>query len=425
MSELQPLHWFLLTFLFVLILAFVSMQEMAIVSLNRLDLLYDYAKGSRRAKWIVKLLRNPDQLFATTLLIANLVLQIGSECSRRFYQSMDLTGSFAPFTQVIIVVICGELAPMFTARQYPRQIAFFGIPVIYAVSILLRPLTAIVAWLSDKINQLLGGCTGDFSIVSREDLKFIVRRTPQSQQPESFLEKVGGNILAMHEICAQDILKPLQSCSQISSKASIKELRALFESERPEFVLVQDPDSKRYTGIVLPRFLIDPSIQNLLFVHQIAQPTLHLRSSDSLIKILLPLRQSRHSIAIVSDSLGETIGCLTFDEVALYLFGSQNGFVRPTGSLLEKDFDPETTLGFLRQQWNIELGFSDDWTLEEFLDHHFDRTPEMGEKFEVRGIDFEIVGSVLEGRAVRIRAFVRQIDSSKVKTESVENQPLA
>lgn len=425
MNDLQPIHWFLLTLSLIAVGGFFAMQEMALVSLNRLDLLYDYAKGSRRAQWIVKLLRRPDRLFTTTLMLLNFVVQVGSECSRRFYQSLDISEGVAPFTQAFLVIVCAELAPMFIARQYPHQVAFTGIPVVYAVSILLRPLTAVAAFLMNLINWVLGGRKDHFSLISREDLKTVVKSTQSQafQEPESFVEKVGDHILAMHEICAQDILKPLQACSKISSKASIKELRALFESERPEFVLVYEPISKRCTGIVLPRFLLDPTIQQLGSVHQVAQPTLQLKNTDSLIKVLLPLRQSRHSIAIVTDALGKTVGCLTFDEIALYLFGAQHAFVRPSGSLLERHFDPETTLGFLRQNWGIELGFADDWTLEDFLHQHFDRSLETGEKFQFRGIEFEIVGSILEDRKILIRAFVTQVP--RASQESVENQPLA
>lgn len=425
MNDLEPIHWFVLTILFIVIGGFFAMQEMALVSLNRLDLLYDYAKGSRRAQWIIKLLRRPDRLFTTTLMILNFVLQLGSECSRRFYQSLDLSEGLAPITQSFLVVVCAELAPMFTARQYPHQVAFFGIPVIYAVSIILRPFTAIAAFMMHGINWLLGGAKDNFSIVSREDLKSVITSAQARpfQEPESFVEKVGDHILAMHEMCALDILRPLHACSRISSKASIKELRALFETERAEFVLVHEPGARRFTGIVLPRFLIDPTIQNFSFVHQIAQPALQLKTSDPLIKTLLPLRQSRHSIAIVNDSAGKTVGCLSFDEIALYLFGAQHGFVRPTGSLLERNFDPETTLSFLRQNWGVELGFPDDWTLEDFLAHHFDRPLETGEKFQFRGIDFEIVGSVLEGRQVLIRALVKQLSvEGAAKEASVETQ---
>ncbi len=202
MNDLEPIHWFFLTLMLIAIGGFFAMQEMALVSLNRLDLLYDYAKGSRRAHWIVKLLRRPDRLFTTTLMLLNFVVQLGSECSRRFYQSLDISEGVAPFTQAFLVIVCAELAPMFIARQYPHQVAFSGIPVVYAVSILLRPLTAIAAFLMNVINWVIGGSKDHFAIVSREDLKTVVKSTQVQafHEPENFVEKVGDHILAMHDI---------------------------------------------------------------------------------------------------------------------------------------------------------------------------------------------------------------------------------
>lgn len=419
----SPWPWLIATLLCVMLEGFFSMQEMAIVSLNRLDLLYDYARGSRRAKWISKLLQNPHQLFSTTLLVVNLVLQIGSECSRRFYQSLDLSSGIAPISQVVLVVICAELAPMFAARQYPRQIAFAGIPVLYAVSVLLRPVVSIVAVLAELINKLLGTCAQSFAFVSREDLKSILRRIQPAggHEHETFLEKVGSNILAMQEVCAGDIARSLSAWPSIDTRASLQELRSIFEKERCEFVLVYDHILTKVTGIALPRTVIDPTSKVMGYVYQIAKPALMVHSNDSLLKVMAPLRQSRHSIAIVLDQSGQAIGCLTFDEVAHYLFGPSHGYVvHNSGALLERRFDIETRLGLLRQQWGVQLDFPDDWTLERLLNHLLEHTPAAGEKCHQRGVEFEVRDNADGKGQVLIRAFVHTPSHT-----DAEKQPLA
>ncbi|MBM3196307.1 MAG: DUF21 domain-containing protein, partial [Chlamydiae bacterium] len=62
--------------------AFFAMMEMAIVSFNRVRLQYFLVRGSKKAKWISRMLLDPTRLFATTLVGVNTALQIGSECSR-------------------------------------------------------------------------------------------------------------------------------------------------------------------------------------------------------------------------------------------------------------------------------------------------------------------------------------------------------
>jgi putative hemolysin len=423
MSEIfwqSPWPWLVATLLCIMLEGFFSMQEMAIVSLNRLDLLYDCARGSRRARWISKLLQNPHQLFSTTLLVVNLVLQIGSECSRRFYIAMDLSSGIAPVSQVILVIICAELAPMFAARQYPHQVAFAGIPILYAVSLALRPIVLVVASISNGINRIMGTSNQGFSIVSREDLKSIVKRLPPAgvHEHESFLETVGSNILSLQKVCAGDIATPLHTLSSINSRASLDRLRSLFKKERPDFVLVYDHLPNKISGIALPRSLIDPSSHTLNYIYQITKPVLTIHASDSLLKVLAPLRQSRYSIALVLDASGQALGCLTFDEVAQYLFGAENGYViNNSGRLLERYFEFNLKLGQLRKQWGIQFDYPDEWTLERFLTHALEKTPDAGDKYYERGVAFEVGISKQAEPIVLIRAFVQNLVSSKDHAE--------
>ena len=106
-----------LTLLSVAVQALFAFFEMACVSFNKVRLQYYVSIRSRRAIWINYLLKRPSRLFGTTLIGITASLVVGSECSRRFYESIALDPDWAPLTQVPLVVIFGELAPMFAARR--------------------------------------------------------------------------------------------------------------------------------------------------------------------------------------------------------------------------------------------------------------------------------------------------------------------
>lgn len=412
--EMEAWHWLLLTLLCLMFEGFYSMQEMAVLSYNRLELVYDCARGSKRAGWIAKLVRHPDRLFTTTLLTVNLVLQLGSECSRRFYEAMNMSSNLAPLTQVILVVICAELAPTLAGRLYARKAALLGAPILYATSIILVPATAVVTWVSNRVNRLLGYSQESFTLVSCEDLKAVIKREQplqangQTNDPENFLEAVGNNIFSMDEVAVKDIAKHLHACSVVSSKATCEQMRQIFDKTRSDFVLVIDPQTGRSLGIILPRFLFDVSQRSHSFAYQLVKPVLVVRSSDSLMKVILPLRQSRYSMAIVVDSKGLPVGCLTFDEIAHYLFGAHHGHaIHTSGRLVERTFDPKVTLGLLRHSWGLEFGHPDEWTLERFLNHVFEHRPEIGQKYMHRGIELELKEDSNKELTVSIRAFVQ------------------
>ena len=120
--------------------AFFSMMEMSCVSFNKVRLQYYVSKGNIRAKWISELLNSPAKLFGTTLIGVNAALQFGSECARQFYQSLGLSPDWAALSQIFLVLILAELAPMFAARRYAEHVCMLGIPIIYVFSKVMVPL---------------------------------------------------------------------------------------------------------------------------------------------------------------------------------------------------------------------------------------------------------------------------------------------
>ena len=132
--------FFFLTLLCVFLEAFFSMFEMAAVSFNKVRLHYHLSKNNKKAKWLLYLLEKPSRLFGTTLILVNTVLQVGSECSRRFYEAIGASPDLAPLTQVIIVMIFGELAPLFAARRHSETVAMRSIPIVYGMYWILIPI---------------------------------------------------------------------------------------------------------------------------------------------------------------------------------------------------------------------------------------------------------------------------------------------
>jgi len=110
------------------------MVEMACVSFNKVRLHYYVNQGNRRAIWLNYLLQHPFRLFGTTLIGVNVAMVVGSECSREFHSALGLSPDLAPLSQVIIVVIFAELAPMFAARHYAEHVAMLGAPPIVRFS---------------------------------------------------------------------------------------------------------------------------------------------------------------------------------------------------------------------------------------------------------------------------------------------------
>ena len=173
--------WLIMTLLCLSIHAFYSMMEMACVSFSKVRLQYYVGQNRSRASWIHHLIRRPSRLFGTTLLGVNVALQIGSECSRLFYQSLDLSPNLAPISQVILVLIFAELVPMFAARRYSEHVALLGIPFLYASYNILRPIIFLVDLFSKGISYLVyGKVTQEPGTLTRDELQKVLEEGQDS-----------------------------------------------------------------------------------------------------------------------------------------------------------------------------------------------------------------------------------------------------
>ena len=153
---------------------FFAMVEMASVSFNKVRLQYYVSKNNRRAIWLNDLLQHPGRLFGTALICINTALQVGSEASRRLYDALNLNPDLSPLTQVFVVLIFAEIAPLFAGRRYAEHAAMIGVPILYGISFVLRP----VIWLFDGfcriIHRLIGSSEKAGLYLSREELQKIL-----------------------------------------------------------------------------------------------------------------------------------------------------------------------------------------------------------------------------------------------------------
>ncbi len=182
--------YFILTIIFLFSEGIFTMLEMACVSFNKVKLQYYVQHNNRRAIWLSRLLEKPTLLFGATLIGVNASLQIGSECSRRFYDAIGLSPDWAPITQIFLVIVVAELAPLFAGRRYAEHAAMLGAPLLYLFSFLLRPLIFFFDLLCQGVNALLGSPRSEGVYLSREDLLHLLEQREEEQNPAREINRI-------------------------------------------------------------------------------------------------------------------------------------------------------------------------------------------------------------------------------------------
>lgn len=395
----SALFWLGLNFLTIIVLAFYSMEEMAFVSFNKVRLQFYMAQGSKRASWLNTLLQNPSQLFTTTLIGVNVATFVGSECARRFHEAVGLSPDIAPLSQIILVIIFGELAPMFAARRYAEHVALLGVPLVYLSSKMLTPFIWVLGLISKFVNKLLGGQETDSHIyLTYDELQKILEEQGDDRhylQTNEEFNAITSNIFRLKEKKALDVMTPLTSRSIFSSQLTIGQLRELNNLEQ-NYMIVYHKNLDHIIGIAFIKDLLRaPDNKNL---HDYCNSPWFISQSTPLLQILKQFRRSSEYVAIVLNQQGKAIGSLTFEDILDEIF-AKLAKAQPLEAftLIDRTLDGDSTLADFNQEFGFELPGDQEDTLSDWLIQEFEHHPEPDETLTVKPYLFTVKETSLLG----------------------------
>lgn len=405
------IFWLSLNIITLVILSFFSMMEMACVSFNKVRLQYYVSKGIKQAIWLNYLLHNPSRLFGTTLIMVNVTMFTGSECAREFHEALGISPDFAPLSQVIIVVIFGELAPMFAARRYAEHVALLGVPVIYFTAKLMTPFLWLLGTISKVINILFGGKESTTRIfLSREELLKILESKEEGvllpSASEAF-DTVATNILNLHKKDAKDVMIPLYNIPVLPSSATVRETREVLETSPYNYLPMFHTDQTNIIGIVSPRNLL--KVHDTKKARDYIRPPWFITQFTKVSQILRQFQSNNQSVAVVLDQKGLAIGIINLDDIFEEIFGeasfkSPKERKSPRLMIAERTFPGSMLVGEFNKMYSVTLDSRVDMTLAKLVQDILGHLPETGESVYIPPFEITIKEtSLIDIKSVSVR----------------------
>jgi putative hemolysin len=381
---------------------FFAMAEMACVSFNKVRLQYYVSQNSVRARWLTYLLQHPGRLFGTTLICINTALQIGSEASRRFYEALSLSPDWAPLSQVIIVLIFAEIAPLFAGRRYAEHAAMLTVPVLYVVSFILRPLIWCFNGFCLLVHRILGTPQKVGLYLSREELQKILE-----EKDEEDFNTIAAQIFSLRNMTAKDLMHPLTSVQLIPSICTVSEMRTLLNSRYFPFVPIYHKNPESIIAIAYPRDLL--RLAENKKVRDFARAPWFITEKESIMTILRQFRRNNQSVAIVLNEVGLAKGILTLDEIIDEIFGLSDQWMsyeemvpRSHHVIVDRTFPGETLIEEFNTTYRVHLESEGVATLEELVSLHLGHPAAVGETIRVDQFELTVEEASLLGGAKSI-----------------------
>ncbi len=372
-----------------------ALFEMACISFNRVRLHYNATQGIRRAAWLTELIQHPAKLFGTTLIGINASLQIGSECARRFYEGLNLNPDFAPLTQFFLVVLFGELIPLFGARRHPEAIAMALAPLMILVSRILTPLIWAFSLLAKGVQHLIVGAQEEGSVfLSREEVQ---KSFEKSETAQDEFTQLAAQVFRLKNSPARQSIAPLDPDLLIPSTATLSDVRQQLQERPSSFFLIFHRDSQNIVAIADLRDLLqlDPKKK----IIDVARPPWFVTQDTSLSQILEQFRRNNQGVAVILDSGGRAIGILTFDQILDAIFGPENpSLAEEKGKLyVQRTVAGTMTIEEFNQEFQANFPFEKDETLSDLIVSRLDHAPVKGQSIEIEDFCFTVLEPSLRG----------------------------
>ena len=150
---------------------FFSGSETALTAANRMKIQTEAENGDKKSAKLSKLLTKPSE-FITTILIGNNIANIILPTLVTVLAvDIGVNVGIATAVTTVAIIIISEVIPKSVAATYPDRMSRLVYTPIAFFVIIFKPITKLLNWLTDMINNLLSKGQEDQQRLSKEEIR--------------------------------------------------------------------------------------------------------------------------------------------------------------------------------------------------------------------------------------------------------------
>ncbi len=328
-----------------LIIAFSSGTEVAMLSVNRYRVKHRAQHGQRTAILLERLLAKPDDWLGANLVIlaaaSVFASAIATVLAQRtgFAYAIPVTG----FLLTVIVIVFCELTPKIYAATHPESVAMSAAHIYRALVLIARPLLWLTNRMAYGVLQLFGvGRTSRASqALSTEELRTVVAEAGPMIPPRH--RQMLLSILDLGQITVNDIMIPRQEIASIDIQDNwddiLDQLRQTPHTRLPLF----DGELDKLLGILHMKRVAQElargtlTRERLVEVARTREPYF-VPESTSLTVQLAQFQRNRRRLAFVVNEYGDIEGLVTLEDILEEIVGE---FTTDPATVTHKDIHTE------------------------------------------------------------------------------------
>lgn len=417
---------------------FFSGSEIAIVSARKSRLQAKADAGSRGAKQALNLQDSPDRFLATVQVGITLIgtfsaafggARIADVLAETIRPSVGASADTLALFLVVAMLtylslVLGELVPKRVALQGAEGWASFAAPIMGLLSILARPLVALLTVSVNVVAWLLGQSRREEQGVTEEDIMFMTREGQQSGTVEGREAQMIQSVFRFTDRPIRTVMTPRTALTAVAVGTPLTEVAATFLRTQYSRLPVYEGTVDRIIGLLHAKDVLrgvldgqtetmEPTVQTRRMMRQITvvPETTHIDEA------LATFRRRGIHMAVVIDEYGQTSGVVTMEDLLEELVGE-----------IKDEYDKAERSSIINQpdgSWRVDgreaidkvfarIGLPEPTeedlraytTLAGFVLAELGRIPDIGDTVKVDGLSMEV--TEMDNRRIE-RVVIRRV----------------
>ena len=405
------------TILLVILSAYFSGSETAMMALNRYRLKHLANEGHGGARRASRLLERPDRLLSVILIGNNLVNFTAASLATLI--ALELYGesgvAIAPVVCTFVFLIFAEVAPKSIAAAHPEKVALPSSYILNLLLLSLYPLVWLVNGIANGILSLIGINHDETASdhLSKEELRTVVFEGSQiSAHPQNMML----GVLDLDKVSVEDIMVPRTEIFGIDIDDDIEDIIEQIRSSQHTRIPVFKADIDKIIGVLHTRnaakFLTQAEI-NKAAILQVIDESYFVPENQSLQTLLFNFQQSKQRLGMVVDEYGDVQGIVAIEDILEEIVGEfttdlsdTNIDIHPLDDGLYL-IDGSTHIRLINRQLTWDLPQEGPKTLNGLIIEYLETIPDSNVCMLLEGYRIEIV----------------QIQDNMIKTAKVSRVP--
>ena len=410
--------------------AFFSGSETALMSLNRYRLRHKSRSGHRGARLAEALLQRPDRLiglillgnnlvnFSAASLVAIIALQLGGEPAV----------AIGTLLLTLVVLIFSEVAPKTLAALHPEKVAFPASFIYFPLLKLMYPLVWLTNVIANGVLLIFGvrETSLQSDSLSREELRTVVHEA--SAMISRKYRRMLVNILDLEKVTVDDVMVPHNEIVGIDLEDDISEISAVIRTCEHTRLPVFRDNIDNVIGMLhlrqLAHIAAEPGIDKAKLESLLTEPYF-VPEGTPLSTQLMQFQKRKERIALVVDEYGDIQGIVTLEDILEEIVGE---FTTDPGSEEEEITQGPGGCYIVSGSANIrDLNRTMDWqfptegpkTLNGLIVEYLETIPEPGTGLKLHGYPLEIVETG-ENMIKAVRIYPRQAEGTTEAAPDIE-----